>query len=464
MGDNRERKVGKKIIHSQAREIIYNLYNFMKSEAERGPILLQQVQKRVAEATGISRSSIQRILKESRSTPETPRFTTPRKKWAKKIKKSTVDEFDKTVIRRTIHEFHKTQNQRPTLKTLLPVIKEKIDFKGGIWALRQVLKELKFKWRKSVDQRKFLIEKHEIREKRVSFIRAVRRYRDEGRPIVYTDETYVHSSHTKPHSWSDDTTKGVLTPISKGQYAIIVHAGNENGFIPGAQLIFKSGQKSGDYHESMNYNNYTKWLKENLIPNLPPRSVLVIDNASYHNKQLNPAPTGNSKKADMINWLVTHSIPFHDTMLKTELYELIKANKNPHKMYRIDALLAEYGHSILRLPPYHPDLNPIEMIWALIKNHVALKNTTFKLNDCIGLVNSKINEITTDEWAKRVKHVREIEDKYMINEEATDQLTERFVINLGEDHSDSDSDCSEDIENPNSDEEDDGNISGVEML
>lgn len=39
-GDRHRSKIGgKKIIHSQTREIICNLYAFMKREAEEGPIL-----------------------------------------------------------------------------------------------------------------------------------------------------------------------------------------------------------------------------------------------------------------------------------------------------------------------------------------------------------------------------------------------------------------------------------------
>jgi hypothetical protein len=32
----------------------------------------------------------------------------------------------------------------------------------------------------------------------------------------------------------------------------------------------------------MNFDNYERWLKKKLIPNLPPNSVLVVDNAAYH--------------------------------------------------------------------------------------------------------------------------------------------------------------------------------------
>ncbi|KAL1488956.1 hypothetical protein ABEB36_014740 [Hypothenemus hampei] len=55
--------------------------------------------------------------------------------------------------------------------------------------------------------------------------------------------------------------------------------GGETGFVKNAYLKFKSGNKSGDYHDEMNYSNYKNWLQEKLNPN----RVLVIDNAPYHN-------------------------------------------------------------------------------------------------------------------------------------------------------------------------------------
>jgi hypothetical protein len=33
------------------------------------------------------------------------------------------------------------------------------------------------------------------------------------------------------------------------------------GLIPNALLMFKSGTKSGDYHQEINFDNYERWLK-----------------------------------------------------------------------------------------------------------------------------------------------------------------------------------------------------------
>jgi transposase len=35
--------------------------------------------------------------------------------------------------------------------------------------------------------------------------------------------------------------------------------------------------------------------------------------------------------------------------------------------YKIDKILGEHGHEVVRLPPYSPEFNPIEKIWGLLK-------------------------------------------------------------------------------------------------
>jgi hypothetical protein len=80
----------------------------------------------------------------------------------------------------------------------------------------------------------------------------------------------------------------------------MVHAGNETGYVSNGLLLFPSGTKSGDYHDDMNWSNFEKWVTTQLIPNLPPKSVLVVDNALYHNTKELGDPIMGTKKGDMI--------------------------------------------------------------------------------------------------------------------------------------------------------------------
>lgn len=65
---------------------------------------------------------------------------------------------------------------------------------------------------------------------------------------------------------------------------------------------------------------FTSWVKEDLIPKLPPKSVIVMDNATFH------------KGAEM------------------------------------KLSIERAGHTLLYLPTYSPDLNPIENKWAESKH------------------------------------------------------------------------------------------------
>uniref|UniRef100_A0A6P7H399 Uncharacterized protein LOC114345581 n=1 Tax=Diabrotica virgifera virgifera TaxID=50390 RepID=A0A6P7H399_DIAVI len=129
----------------------------------------------------------------------------------------------------------------------------------------------------------------------------------------------------------------------------------------------------------MNYENYKKGLQEMLIPNLPPRSVLVVDNASYHNVQAEKCLTMSSTKSVMKDWLRKRNLPFSEDMLKVDLYSIVQSHKPRFKAYEIDRILCNSGHLVLRLPPYHPDLNPIELVWAALKKYVADKNVDFEV-------------------------------------------------------------------------------------
>jgi transposase len=258
------------------------------------------------------------------------------------------------------------------------------------------------------------MEKHDIRHLRVAFLRKMRAYREEKRPIIYMDETYLHSSHTHQKGWSDNSNEGLRKPISKGNRLIIINAGGEIGFVPGAYARWKSNSSTGDYHEEMNYENFEKWVTTQLIPNLPEKAVVVVDNAPYHNKQQERHPTSATRKDDMKKWLRERGIQFNDNVLKPELYGIIKNYKPRYISYKIDKLSIDRGFDVVRLPPYHPDLNPIELVWAELKKNVGNKNITFKFSDVILLADKFFEEeFSIKKWSKICNRVERLEKEFI---------------------------------------------------
>ena len=286
--------------------------------------------------------------------------------------KIEIDAFDEDVIRRTIHDMILRKVALPTLKDLLETLSEKIGFTGKRETLRVILKNLGFTWKKCVDNRKILIERSDIIQNRIHYLKQIKKFREEGRTIVYTDETYVHAAHTIKKCWQIDNTC-VMVPFSKWERMIVLHAGSSKGFIPNAKLVFKAHSSTGDYHQEMNFNNFFKWLQEKLIPNLEPNSVLILDNAAYHNVQYDKCPTSASRKAEMQEWLRKQQIAFPDKMLRPELLELCRKHKHKPR-YMVDEILEQHGHKALRLLQYDAELNAVELIWAQLKGYVASKN------------------------------------------------------------------------------------------
>ena len=116
-------------------------------------------------------------------------------------------------------------------------------------------------------------------------------------------------------------------------------------------------------------------------------------------------------------------------------------------LYRFNKVLEDHGHNVLRLPPYHPELNPIENIWATAKNWVAKHNTTFNLNDVADLARKKFDAMGEADWKPICRRVADLEVKMLEREHLfDDNECLRFVVNTGSSEDEStDSDSSGDI-------------------
>lgn len=171
------------------------------------------------------------------------------------------------------------------------------------------------------------------------------------------------------------------TPVSSNNRIIILHAGTESGWIENALLLSARNIKncSADYHQDMDAKLFETWFEYQLIPNIPPNSVIVLDNATYHMRQIEKNPNTGTRKDKIVRFLRDHYIDVPSRSTKKILLDLVKEN-NFEKRFFIDELATSKGHQILRLPPYYCIFNPCELLWGLLKEYVRNNQPNFPDN------------------------------------------------------------------------------------
>ncbi|XP_050516194.1 uncharacterized protein LOC126891059 [Diabrotica virgifera virgifera] len=285
-------------------------------------------------------------------------------------KRKLTRDLDDSVKNRIRSEIYRMYEQKLplTISSLLTVLREKFIYEGGKTSLFHILKEIGFSYKRDNPQKHFMEASHVV-EMRHNFLRMYHENDQKGAnkmPLIFLDETWIFSSGSV-RSWQDGTNEGIRKRTGDGMRYIILHAGSENGFIDGSSLIFKSGSKTGDYHGEMDGDIFESWLKKDLLPRLQEPSMIVLDNASYHSRQINKWPTQSWKKDELVEWLRSKGIVFPPNSSKTILLDITKALPRPPKHYAVDQLINKAGHEVLRLPPYHCHFNAIEMVLSQTK-------------------------------------------------------------------------------------------------
>ncbi|XP_076664796.1 uncharacterized protein LOC143367060 [Andrena cerasifolii] len=122
----------------------------------------------------------------------------------------------------------------------------------------------------------------------------------------------------------------------------------------------------------MNGDIFLEWF-EGILPSLKENSVIVMDNASYHSVKAERCPAMNWTKPLIIQWLISKQQAIPPFAGKVTLIDMVKQIKPQFDKYVIDEHAKANGKIVLRLPPYHCELNPIELAWAMVKRNELRK-------------------------------------------------------------------------------------------
>lgn len=234
------------------------------------------------------------------------------------------------------------------------------------------------------------------------------------RPEVYLDESYVNVNHSPARPWYfAEDGPWVQKPSGKGLRLILVHAMTAEGWVEGAKLVFQAKRRTGDYHGQMNFENFRRWFIDCLLPHIPKASLIVMDNAPYHNVYTDGGfyPTTSTKKADLQSWLQqNHPEMYLEAMIKAELLAVCR-QLCPKPEYELDRLAQAEGHQLLRTPQYHPELQPIEECWAVVKNHCAEK-CDYTMQGLQAHLEEGFDKVTSQTCRAVIADIQSEEDRY----------------------------------------------------
>lgn len=421
------------------KNIILNVYHALDHQNPSTSVV--RITEMCSQMTGVSQSTIYKILREEKcGNVKSPRTSTGRKK-------IIFLECEKQVIRRIVHSFY-FKKEIPTLDKVLTEIKNQENMppisRDMLW---KTLKEMNFVYEKQ-NRKSLLIEKDEIICWRRKYLRAIKKFRSENRNIYYLDETWVNQGYTIGKVWQDKNVKtarqayleglsvGIKPPSGKGKRLIITHVGSTDGFVDGGLLTFES-KHTGDYHEDMNADVFEEYF-EQMLDLIPCGSVIVMDNASYHSRKTEKLPTTAWLKSDIIKWLSEKRLLFEEDLLKKELLAIVNLHKHLYTKYTVDEMAQKRGIIVLRLPPYHCELNPIELVWAQVKGFVARRNTTYKFEDVKILFQQGVTAVNSEKWRSCVQHVMGEEEKFWNLDNILGDEVAPLIISLNEEESSTD--------------------------
>lgn len=314
-------------------------------------------------------------------------------------------------VRRFLAEEHRADVAKPTLARTL----KRWGFVHGEGRRRSALKE----------------QAHVVAARR-EYLRIKRANRNRDgtlrRPEVYLDETYINKNYSNRFTWYlGEDGPWVNKPSGVGPRLIIVNAITKDGWVNGAELVFKAKKRTGDYHGQMNWDNFSRWFTTQLIPGIPPASLIILDNASYHNVLTGRSvPAKASTKESLQAWLAHNRIPWREDMLRSELYDLCE-RLAPEPEFRLDQIAAKHGHTILRTPPYHPELQPIETCWGIVKNHMA-DNCDFTMANLRNQLPVAFSTVDATTCRKIIAKVVAEENKFWRDDEFLDDIYSQYEI------------------------------------
>uniref|UniRef100_A0A1I7TTW3 DDE_3 domain-containing protein n=1 Tax=Caenorhabditis tropicalis TaxID=1561998 RepID=A0A1I7TTW3_9PELO len=130
-------------------------------------------------------------------------------------------------------------------------------------------------------------------------------------------------------------------------------------------------------------------------------------------KTTDKIPAKNWKKQDYMTQqgvAVIISKAKEEIWAEVEDYINSRGGKNELKRYEVDECSATFGVEVVRLPPYHCQFSPIELIWIQLKSNLRAQGKTTDKVEVVRQATEWLKNLSEPQIAWTYEHIIEIEN------------------------------------------------------
>ena len=138
--------------------------------------------------------------------------------------------------------------------------------------------------------------------------------------MISLDESFLHHHHGGQYSWFSDN-EFVERMSGKGRRWCFIHAMQQAGLLAGTFLAFEAKHGTGDYHAQCNWDMFQQWFTVQLLRNVPPRSLIILDRCPLHTVGRDAVVPSQMKKGDLRQWLAERGIAWEEQWLRARLLQ-----------------------------------------------------------------------------------------------------------------------------------------------
>lgn len=310
----------------------------------------------------------------------------------------------KTVKRSDVHNslmvYLLSNNKLPTTKQLFTCLQNTLPPYLDIGSFRNMLVKMNYVWRKTDKYGMVVMEKPTVTFERYNFLTNILQYRLEDKLIVYIDEAFLKKNGTFLNLKDN---LDIARTADKDNVAFFIYA-ITNTEVLGVQMGNTFGEET-----------FTDWIINKFIFLLPSPSVIVLNPMQHNSQQVLSPPTINSLKIELMEWLEYHQVPCNVNMSKAELFSLAEKYTSIKETYKIDSILKQNGHDVLRLADTARELSMTHYAETLIRLNFEKECKEGNLEtqkDPFNLCLSIIKKIPKDVLIYHDTHIR-TEEQFM---------------------------------------------------